>query len=161
MYRRLQQLQGKFLPYFYGEAIYDDSPALVLSEIIGRRLFELEIPPEEDEEMERKLDEVYRALTVYHVMHGDPTLYNAMDIGDRIMLLDQEQSEIQEAEWENSTNKANVGYLMRHLQLNRQYREEERQRAEKARKDRKERRRNDREEERQFRIGNPGRRGEE
>ncbi|APA15269.1 predicted protein [Sclerotinia sclerotiorum 1980 UF-70] len=41
IYRRLQPLQGRFIPYFYGEAIYDGSPALVLSEIIGRRLLDI------------------------------------------------------------------------------------------------------------------------
>lgn len=130
MYRRLQSLQGRFIPYFYGEARYDGSPALVLSEIIGQRLYDLTMKYGEDDEFERKLEEAYKALTSYGVTHGDTKLDNAIDVGDRVMLIDLEQAEIDETEWERSTNKGNAGGQLRRLRLNRQYEDEARQREE-------------------------------
>ncbi|CAD6441549.1 6bc30193-a2fb-47cb-8c06-a30b14e506c9 [Sclerotinia trifoliorum] len=134
MYHCLQSLQGRFIPCFYGEAIYDGSPALVLSEIIGRKLYDLTMKYEEHNEFERKLEEVYKALIIYGITHRDPALYNAIDVGNRIMIVDLEQSRTEEIEWEESINKGNAGYLMYQLQLNRQYEEEEMQRKEEAMK---------------------------
>ncbi|APA13390.1 hypothetical protein sscle_11g081600 [Sclerotinia sclerotiorum 1980 UF-70] len=88
----------------------------------------------ENDEFERKLEEVYKALTLYGITHRDPALHNAIDVGDRIMIVDLEQSRTEEMEWEESTNKGNAGYLMHQLQLNRQYEEEERRRKEEAMK---------------------------
>jgi RIO-like serine/threonine protein kinase len=84
IYRRVQPLQGKFIPYFYGEATYDGSPALVLSEIVGQRLSELTLGADDDKILETKLKEVYKALSKYGVTHEDAALHNVIDIGDRI-----------------------------------------------------------------------------
>ncbi|APA11290.1 hypothetical protein sscle_07g060600 [Sclerotinia sclerotiorum 1980 UF-70] len=135
MYHRLKSLQGRFLPYYYGEATYDGSPALVLSEVIGQTLAHLTIKPGEDEVYERKLEEVYKALTVYGVIHGDTKLDNAMDVGDRIVLIDLEQATIDETEWEKSTNKGNAGSLLRDLQYNRQWEDEARKKEERRLKE--------------------------
>ncbi|APA14651.1 hypothetical protein sscle_13g094210 [Sclerotinia sclerotiorum 1980 UF-70] len=128
IYRRLQLLQGRFIPYFYGEAIYNGSSALVLSEIIGRRLFNITMEHGEDAEFERKLEEVYTALTSYRVIHGDTKLDNAMDVGDRIMVIDLQQAIIDETEFARSTNRGNARGLLCDLQLNCQYEDEARQR---------------------------------
>ncbi|EDN92204.1 predicted protein [Sclerotinia sclerotiorum 1980 UF-70] len=136
MYRRLQPLQGRFIPYFYGEAIYDGSPALVLSEIIGRRLYDITMKHGEDGEFKRKLEEVYKALTWYGVIHGDTKLDNAIDVGDRVMLIDLEQAEIDETAWDQSTNKGNAGGLLHDLQRNRQCEDEAREWEEKRLKER-------------------------
>ncbi|EDN92151.1 predicted protein [Sclerotinia sclerotiorum 1980 UF-70] len=72
--------------------------------------------------------------TTRAVTGQDPALHNAIDVGDRIMIVDLEQSRTEEMEWEESTNKGNAGYLMHQLQLNRQYEEEERRRKEEAMK---------------------------
>ncbi|APA15665.1 hypothetical protein sscle_15g104350 [Sclerotinia sclerotiorum 1980 UF-70] len=130
MYRRLQPLQGRFIPYFYGEATYDGSPALVLSEIIGRRLYDLTMKHGEDDEFKRKLEEVYKALTTHGVTHEDPKLDNAIDVGDRVMIFDLEQCVIEKTNWEGSVNKGSVIYLLESLQSNRQYEDEARQREE-------------------------------
>ncbi|TGO44275.1 hypothetical protein BCON_0556g00010 [Botryotinia convoluta] len=47
------------------------------------------------------------------------------------MLIDLEQSTIDETEWEKSTNKGNAGGLLSDLQYNRQWVDEARQREEK------------------------------
>lgn len=124
MYRRLKPLQGRFIPYFYGQAIYDGSPALVLSEIVGRRLFDITMQHGEDEEFEKKLVEVYKALTHYGVIHGDSKLDNAIHVGDRVMLFDLELGTVDMTEWEQSTNNGNAGGLLHYLRLNRQYEDE-------------------------------------
>ncbi|KAJ8063408.1 hypothetical protein OCU04_008628 [Sclerotinia nivalis] len=116
-------------------ATYNGLPTLVLSEIIGRRLFDITMKHGEDEEFKRKLEEVYKALTRYGVVHGDTKLDNAIDVGDRVMLIDLEQAEIDETEWERSTNKGNARGLLRDLQLNRQCEDEARQREEKRLKE--------------------------
>ncbi|APA10373.1 hypothetical protein sscle_06g051430 [Sclerotinia sclerotiorum 1980 UF-70] len=89
----------------------------------------------EDAEFERKLEEVYTALTSYGVIHGDTKLDNAMDVGDRIMVIDLEQAIIDETEFARSTNIGNARGLLRDLQLNRQYENEARQREEKRLKE--------------------------
>ncbi|KAF7906121.1 hypothetical protein EAF00_000400 [Botryotinia globosa] len=134
MYRRLQPLQGKFIPYFYGEAIYDGAPALVLSEIIGRRLFDITMKHGEDDEFQRKLEVVYKALTIYGVAHNDSKLDNAIDVGDRVMIFDLEQCTIEQTGWEGSVNKGNTYDLLYFLRLNRQCEDEKKQREEERRK---------------------------
>ncbi|CAD6441989.1 9eae03ca-2cc7-4007-9300-16818a7a8f79-CDS [Sclerotinia trifoliorum] len=133
MYRRLQSLQGRFISYFYGEAIYGSVPTLVLSEIIGQTLDDLTMKHGDDKEFERKLEEVYKALTMYGVTHEDPKLDNTIDVGNCIMIFDLEQCTIEEMNWKGSTNKGSAGYLLRRLQSNRQCEDEERQREEKRR----------------------------
>ncbi|EDO04156.1 predicted protein [Sclerotinia sclerotiorum 1980 UF-70] len=82
----------------------------------------------EDAEFERKLEEVYTALTSYRVIHGDTKLDNAMDVGDRIMVIDLQQAIIDETEFARSTNRGNARGLLCDLQLNCQYEDEARQR---------------------------------
>ncbi|CAD6447524.1 6e8cc959-193f-4803-ba11-ef44bf4c8140-CDS [Sclerotinia trifoliorum] len=81
----------------------------------------------EDEEFERKLEEVYKVLTSYRVIYRYIKLDSAVDIGDYMMLIDLERAEIDEMEWKSSTNKGNAGGLLCDLQLNRQYEDEARQ----------------------------------
>jgi hypothetical protein len=42
-YKLLQQIQGTVIPKFYGEAIYDSPPALILSAFTGTTLLELAV----------------------------------------------------------------------------------------------------------------------
>jgi RIO-like serine/threonine protein kinase len=116
IYHHLKPLQGTFIPQFYGEGIYDGSPAFVLSEIYGERLFDIdfEIRPEADDPiLEAKLEEAFKALTKYGVIHKDPEMHNIFEVEDRVMIIDFEQAELGSRVWEDSPNNGNVRYLMR------------------------------------------------
>ncbi|KAJ8064765.1 hypothetical protein OCU04_007076 [Sclerotinia nivalis] len=116
MYRYLKPLQGAFIPYFYGEAFYDGSPAFVLSEIRGERLYDSTARPENDDDfldiLEAKLEEAFKGLTKYGVIHGDPTLHNIFEVDDRIMITDLEQAELGSKIWEGNPNNGSVRSLM-------------------------------------------------
>lgn len=119
MYHHLKPIQGIFIPRFYGEAIYDGSPAFVLSEICGRRLYDIDFdtrPEADDYILEAKLEEAFKALTKYGVIHGDPELHNVFEVEDRVMIIDFEQAELGSRTWEGNPNKGNVGSLMRDFQ---------------------------------------------
>ncbi|APA08601.1 hypothetical protein sscle_04g033710 [Sclerotinia sclerotiorum 1980 UF-70] len=119
IYHHLKPLQGTFIPKFYGEAIYDGSPALVLSKICGQRLHDIDFdtrPEADDPIFEAKVEEAFKALTEYGVIHGDSELHNIFEVEDRVMIIDFEQAELGSKIWEGSTNKGNVGYLMREFQ---------------------------------------------
>lgn len=119
IYHHLKPLQGTFIPKFYGEAIYDGSPALVLSKICGQRLHDIDFdtrPEADDPIFEAKVEEAFKALTEYGVIHGDSELHNIFEVEGRVMIIDFEQAELGSKIWEGSTNKGNVGYLMREFQ---------------------------------------------
>ncbi|CAD6443725.1 8487c1ce-72cc-4f57-a869-747ead95b90d-CDS [Sclerotinia trifoliorum] len=87
--------------------------------------------PKENKEFKRKLEEACKAFTTYGVTHEDPKLDNAIDIGDRVIIIDLEQCIIEDTNWKGSMNKARVGYLMDSLQLKRQCEDEAKQREKK------------------------------
>lgn len=93
MYHYLKPLQGTFIPKFYGEAIYDGSPALVLSEIFEQSLHDIDFDtrPEADAPiLEAKLQEASKVLIKYGVFHRDSKPYNIFGVEDRVMILDLE-----------------------------------------------------------------------
>jgi len=71
-YNLSKPLQGTVIPYFYGEAIYGESPALVFSAIAGVTLLDLacnEFPVIKEEVIEKGIDDAFKALTSYGVEH--------------------------------------------------------------------------------------------
>lgn len=89
IYNHLQPLQGIFIPFFYGQAEFKGVPTLVLSEVVGQTIFD---STDSYEGLKEKLEEAYAALDSHRVVHDDLTLLNAIDTGDRVILIDFEQS---------------------------------------------------------------------
>lgn len=78
-YKLLRPIQGTDIPYFYGEAIYDKSPALIFSAIPGSNLFHLarnKFPQSKDAALQNSLEDAFRALTSYGVECQDEKLDN-------------------------------------------------------------------------------------
>jgi predicted Ser/Thr protein kinase len=110
IYHHLKALQGTVIPIFYGEATYDRSPAFVLSKIHGQRLFDTDFGSRleaDDPILGGKLEEAFKALTEYGVIHGDPGMHNLFEVEDRVMIVDFEQAKLGSRVW-----KGNVNYLM-------------------------------------------------
>lgn len=108
-----RRFKGIYIPHFLGEALYDGSPAIVLSEIVGKTLKDLETPPEGDEELRAKLLDTFRVFTKYGITYTDPRLDNMILAGSRIMAVDLEQVQFGTSQtWEGSENHANACALM-------------------------------------------------
>lgn len=128
-YDFLEPIQGTVIPYFYGEAIYDTSPTLVLSDIAGTTLFELardKFPKDKDNEtfydqVENGLMDAFEALTSFGVKYTDQKLDNFLMVGDgRVMIVDLEMVEFNTTkDWPNCTNCATAGALFREFKRDR------------------------------------------
>ncbi|KAK4671739.1 hypothetical protein QC764_511665 [Podospora pseudoanserina] len=119
-YDVLKLIQGTIVPYFYGEAVYDGSPALVLSLIEGETLTHLwRYLPEQV--LQKRFEEALGALTSYGVHYTDAKLDNFMMRNDRrLMVFDFEQVKLGSTRsWEESPNRDNVGSIMRGLKMRR------------------------------------------
>lgn len=90
MYCRLQPLQGKIIPFFYGEGTCEGKRALVLSVIDGVIAMEQEIPRLSVEEFRSKIKVAADAMKPYGVVYGDAKLDNVLIVGDRVMFVDLE-----------------------------------------------------------------------
>lgn len=91
IYDKLLPLQGKVIPVCYGKATYNKVPSMVLSDIGGTPL-----DAKHDIEwkaLERKIVEAYRPVLELGVANADLKLDNVHLVGDRVMLLDWEQTE--------------------------------------------------------------------
>ncbi|KAL2015108.1 hypothetical protein VTK56DRAFT_6308 [Thermocarpiscus australiensis] len=121
-YGVLKPIQGTIIPHFYGEAVYDGSPTLVLSFIDGKTLLDLWHSLTEDS-LRQRLEEALRALTSYGVHYTDTKFDNFIMLDDgRLMVIDLEQVELDTTKvWEESVNSANVGSLVAILRMRRQH----------------------------------------
>ncbi|TEY68111.1 hypothetical protein BOTCAL_0122g00130 [Botryotinia calthae] len=93
MFHYLKPFQGTFILKFYGEANYDGSPALVLSEIFEQSLHDIDFdtrPGADAPILEAKLQEASKVLIKYGVFHGDPELHHIFEAEDRIIITDLE-----------------------------------------------------------------------
>lgn len=121
-YDVLEPIQGTIIPHFYGEAVYDRSPTLVLSFTDGKTLVDLWHSLSEDY-LQQRLEEALRALTSYGVHYTDTKLDNFLMLdGGRLMVIDLEQVELDTTKvWEESVNSANVGSRVEILRMRRQH----------------------------------------
>ncbi|KAG9239267.1 hypothetical protein BJ875DRAFT_366152 [Amylocarpus encephaloides] len=98
-------LQGTIVLYFYDEVTYDGSPSY--SRLVrnpGERIFDLITRPEVDDFiLESKLEEAYKSLFNYRVLHGDGVLYNIFEVGPSVMFNDFEIGGFRETRiWERA-----------------------------------------------------------
>lgn len=89
MYKRLHDLQGSMIPYFYGEGVCEGARALILSEVNGiHPSHQIDPLPLEDFQDQVKLP--LEALRDRGVVYDDVGLENLFIVGDKIMLVDLE-----------------------------------------------------------------------
>lgn len=99
IYKRLENLQGRMIPQLYGEARFEGTRALVLSEVIGIMPWEQELPPLRLEEFKALVEVVFRELNVLGLGYEDISMGNFIIAKDRVVLVDLES--VYEAEPEN------------------------------------------------------------
>jgi hypothetical protein len=95
-YAKMQPLQGVVIPRCFGELRYDNTRALLLSDIGGACLATptgslLEIP-----ELRRLLRDTLTALAQFRILQDDVKLDNFHVVGDRIMAVDFERLQNQD-----------------------------------------------------------------
>lgn len=116
-YNILRPLQGTIIPYFYGEAVYGGSPALVFSAIAGSNLFDLarnKFSESKDEALQESVEDAFKALTSYGVEYRDEKLDNFLWVDERVMVIDLEQVKFGTTDvWEENVNSATAASLMR------------------------------------------------
>ncbi len=86
IYKRLQPLQGRVIPIYYGEAQCEGTRALVLSEVQGVLARE-QIPPRLDWDIfTDRIGAAYRELAQLGVCYDDERLDNVFLVGDKVVL---------------------------------------------------------------------------
>lgn len=123
VYEVLKPLQGTVIPCYYGLASYDGCRAHVLSDVCGKRLWEIYTtrPENDDHILEDRIQEAFKALYKYRIEHGDAELHNIFEVGERIMLVDFEFAGADDrATWERSHCRAEADYVMYQFRLERE-----------------------------------------
>jgi RIO-like serine/threonine protein kinase len=93
-YERFSQLQGQYIPRFYGIATVDCTEALVLSDVGGITLMDESMPNLSKEELERNLRNILRPIRDAGVKLEDVSLFNIHYTEDgRVIALDFEEVE--------------------------------------------------------------------
>ncbi|KAJ4160351.1 hypothetical protein NW754_003476 [Fusarium falciforme] len=90
MYERLQSLQGRVIPRFYGEAKCEGARALVLSEVIGIMPWEQKLPPLQADEFKELVEAAFQELNAFGLAYDDVKLDNMILVQDRVVLVDLE-----------------------------------------------------------------------
>ncbi|KAJ6003768.1 hypothetical protein N7522_006460 [Penicillium canescens] len=128
-YKRLRSLQGEVIPEYLGEGMFNDRPAIILSEIVGTPLHLLARETEVDEEALRlQLMDAFKALYEKEAKYWDERLDNFLLCDNResnpskVMIVDLEDVYFPEDSpswenfdqpWEESLNFATACSLMK------------------------------------------------
>lgn len=116
-YDLLSPLQGMIIPKLYGEAMYDRSPALVLSAIPGTTLLELargNFPEIKEAALEVAIDAALQAFVKYGVQYIDERLDNFL-LGEdgQVKIVDLEHVNLSSTNvWQESFNYDTANCLM-------------------------------------------------
>lgn len=90
MYERLQSLQGRVIPIFYGETECEGARALVLSEVTGIMPWEQKLPPLEARQFTELVETAFQELNALGLAYDDVKLDNLILVQDRVVLVDLE-----------------------------------------------------------------------
>ncbi|KPM42285.1 hypothetical protein AK830_g4282 [Neonectria ditissima] len=90
MYERLQSLQGRVIPKFYGEAQFEGTRALILSEVVGIMPWEQRLPPLQADEFKELVEVAFQELNAFGLAYDDVKLDNMIIVQDRVVLVDLE-----------------------------------------------------------------------
>lgn len=117
-YQRLSTIQGDVITQFYGEGMYNDLPAIFLSDISGRNLHDLAHSTSEVQEtaLRAELEKAMKILYDLGAEYWDQKLDNfILSDSGRIVIIDLEQVQFPESldPWERHINLGGVGYLIR------------------------------------------------
>lgn len=91
MYKKLEPLQGRVMPVFYGEARCEGTRALILSEVQGLNSIRQGEERLDWREYERRLKVACGELARYGVVLGDYNIPNIFVVDNRVMLVDLEK----------------------------------------------------------------------
>lgn len=117
-YDLLSGLQGTVIPILYGEAMYDRTPALVLSAISGTTLLELarnNFPKSEEAALEAKIVAALQAFVKEGVQYNDERLDNFLlsDEDGQVKIVDLEHVNLSSTNvWPESFNYDTAECLM-------------------------------------------------
>ncbi|KAJ5618621.1 hypothetical protein N7528_006732 [Penicillium herquei] len=117
VYEKFKSIQGSVIPIFFGQATFDDSPAIIISEVIGTNLLEFarSMVPISEEELRSKLEKPMHAIHSLGAEYLDQRLDNFIlcDTGE-IMVVDLEQVDFPPDldEWKKGVNYGGVGSLL-------------------------------------------------
>ncbi len=90
MYKKLEPLQGRVIPIFYGEARCEGTRALILSKVPGVNSINQGPRPLDWEQYARRLRVACGELARYGVVLDDYNITNIMVVDDAVMLVDLE-----------------------------------------------------------------------
>lgn len=90
MYQRLKSLQGSVIPRFYGDAICEGSPALILSEVVGVLPFQQKLPPLPREEFQKRVESALEELRKFGLSYDDVKLDNMLLVEKQLVFVDLE-----------------------------------------------------------------------
>ncbi|KAH6976634.1 hypothetical protein EDB80DRAFT_305601 [Ilyonectria destructans] len=90
IYERLQILQGRVIPKFYGEAQFEGTRALILSEVVGIMPWEQKLPPLQADEFKELVEVAFQELNAFGLAYDDIKLDNMILVQDRVVLVDLE-----------------------------------------------------------------------
>ncbi|KAH6962409.1 hypothetical protein BKA56DRAFT_636733 [Ilyonectria sp. MPI-CAGE-AT-0026] len=90
IYERLQSLQGRVIPYFYGEAQFEGTRALILSEVVGIMSWEQNLLPLQADEFKELVEVAFQELNAFGLAYDDIKLDNMILVQDRVVLVDLE-----------------------------------------------------------------------
>lgn len=125
VYDKLQELQGKVIPLFFGQGYFDGLPALILSEIDGVTLYELARSKDDfsREALKTYLEDVFRQFSEYGALYRDQRLDNFLlcDQGSqqcKVMVVDLEQVDFPDRlrPWERLINSDGATSIMQDFQ---------------------------------------------
>lgn len=89
IYKRLEQLQGRYIPRFLGEATSDSgTPAIILQYVEGTPLDQLSPEDLRNEAVLKGLEHTYDQLTEHGVVHNDPELHNFIRTDGGVLVID-------------------------------------------------------------------------
>lgn len=117
VYERFKSLQGSVIPTFFGQGTFNDSPIIILSEVVGRTLEDLSHSTVSIclEELRRQLEKALNRIHSQGAEYLDQRLDNFIlcDTGE-IMIVDLEQVDFPPdlEEWKQSVNYGGVGSLL-------------------------------------------------
>ncbi|RSL80167.1 hypothetical protein CEP52_017426 [Fusarium oligoseptatum] len=90
MYKRLHSLQGRTIPRFYGEAVFEGARAMVLSRIEGIYPFEQPLPPLPADDFMKLGEEALSEINAFGLSYDDVKLDNFLLVQGRIVIVDLE-----------------------------------------------------------------------
>ncbi|KAK4143563.1 uncharacterized protein C8A04DRAFT_28758 [Dichotomopilus funicola] len=97
MYERLRPLQGSTIPICFGEVVFEDRRALILSDVGNLSLCDKPAWRRDQQQISDMLDDAFRALTRFGVEYGDLKLDNfhitSTPSGEKIVIVDLESVE--------------------------------------------------------------------